>query len=555
MLLLHKIKEVIISVLPISLLVLLLHFTIAPLPAGMIAEFIVGSLLLVVGLALFLLGTDLGVLPMGQLMGDTLIKNKRLWITLILSFCIGFMVTLAEPDLHVLGEQLAGINPFIPKALLLIMVSVGVGLFVSVGMLRTIFNLSLKKVLFIGYNAVFALALFASPYLLPVSFDSGGVTTGPMTVPFIMAMCIGMAQIRPGVSKSSEEDSFGLVGLMSLGPIISCLILGVVFKQDMSSAFYEVGGSTSLGALLPKLMKEVMVALLPMIVIFLLFQFVFLKLPARHVLRMGVGMLYTYAGLVIFLLGVNYGFLPAGGYLGKTLASLPYNWILIPVGVLLGLTIVLAEPAVWVLTQQIEKITAGLISKKVMLATLSIGVAVAVGLAMLRVYTGLHIMWLLIPGYLAALLLMRYVDTVFTAIAFDSGGVASGVMASTFILPFALGACASIGHNVLTDAFGAVAMIAMIPLIAIQLLGLVFRLKRERVSEEHDELTRIEAEIEAEEEALMRQAQSLRAQALDLEQEADALRQRRMGLSGEAQDESPIPGAADGGQAPEARAE
>lgn len=522
-----KLKEVVVSVLPITVIVLILHFTIAPLAPGMLPQFVIGALLLIVGLALFLMGTDIGVLPIGQLMGGAIMKNKRLVFMLAASFLIGFMITLAEPDLHVLGDQLGKINPDIPKSMLLVVVSVGVGFFVSVGLLRTVFNLSLKTILFFGYVLVFILALFTSPYVLPVSFDSGGVTTGSMTVPFIMALCIGMAQIRPGLNKDSEEDSFGLVGLMSLGPIISTLVLGIIFKDDMSNALYEVEGLSSMGELLPRLVMEVAVALLPMIVIFLLFQFIFLKLPPRRVLRMGVGMIYTYLGLVVFLLGVNYGFLPAGSFLGETLALLSYNWIIVPVGVLLGLTIVLAEPAVWVLTQQIEKITAGLISKRAMLSTLSIGIAVAVGLAMLRIYTGLNILWFLVPGYLIALVLMRYVDTIFTAIAFDSGGVASGVMASTFILPFALGACAALGGNVLTDAFGAVAMIAMIPLIAIQLLGLVFRIKNERAQAEYAVLEQIEVQIEAEEAALLQQAKDLRAEASKLESKAEALRRKR----------------------------
>jgi len=505
-----------------------MHFTIAPLPNGMLLQFVTGAFLLTIGLALFLLGTEIGVLPLGQLMGNVLTKRRQLGLMLVLSFLIGFMVTLAEPDLHVLGDQLAGINPNIPKVMLLLVVSVGVGVFVSIGLLRTIFDLSLKKILLYGYGLVFVLAFFTSPYVLPVSFDSGGVTTGPMTVPFVMALCIGLAEYRSGAKKQSEEDSFGLVGLMSLGPIIATLMLGIVFNDDLSSAVYHIEGAASINELLPRLASEVGVALLPMIVIFLVVNAVFLKLPLRRILRMGVGMIYTYLGLVIFLLGVNYGFLPAGGYLGETLASMSYSWIIIPVGILMGLTIVLAEPAVWVLTQQIETITAGLISKRVMLATLSIGIAVAVGLSMFRIYTGLHIMWFLIPGYLLALILMRHVDTIFTAIAFDSGGVASGAMASTFVLPFALGACSAKGGNVLTDAFGVVAMIAMIPLIAIQILGVVFRLKSERSSGEYSVLAQIEGEIEAEEAALLEQAKALRTQASKLEMEAESLRQKRV---------------------------
>ena len=501
--LLGKFKEVLISVLPVTLIIIILHYTIAPLAPGMFPKFIAGSALLVIGLSLFLLGTDIGVLPMGELMGNTLAKSKGYIFLVIVGFFIGFMITMAEPDLHVLGEQFGIINPYVSKALLLVTVSAGAGLFVSIGLLRTAYNLSLKRILFVGYAIVFALVFFSSRYILPVSFDSGGVTTGPMTVPFAVALYIGLAHMRSSSAKESEDDSFGLVGLMSLGPIAAMLALGLVFKQDLSGAFYNLGNSISLSALLPRLAREVAVAFLPMIIIFLLFQIMYLKLALRKLLRLGVGILFTYIGLIIFLLGANYGFLPAGSQLGEQLASLSYNWVIIPAGIILGFTVVLAEPAVWVLTQQIERITAGLIPKRVMLVTLSIGIAVAVGLAMLRIYTGLHILWFLIPGYALALLLMNYVDTIFIAIAFDSGGVASGVMASTFVLPFALGACTAVKGNVLTDAFGAVAMIAMVPLIAIQLLGLVFKIKRVKAEAEFAELTKIEAEIEAEEEDLL----------------------------------------------------
>lgn len=526
--LVEKLKEVAISVLPITLIVIVMHFTIAPLEAGMLPRFFAGVLLLIAGLALFLLGVGIGILPMGQLLGTTLGKIKKLGTGMVFTFLIGFMVTMAEPDLHVLGEQFGSINPDIPKLMLLVVVSSGVGIFVSVGLLRSVFHWSLKKILFFGYVLVFVLAVLTSPYMLPVSFDSGGVTTGPMTVPFIMAFGIGLAKLSKGLGKDTEEESFGLVGLMSLGPIIATLILGTLYRNDLSRAAYEVAGPTYLGLLIPTVLSEVAIALSPMVAIFLYFQLTSLKLPLRRVTRIGVGIVYTYIGLVLFLLGVNYGFLPAGSYLGKTLSALPYNWIIIPIGVLLGFAVVLAEPAVWVLTEQIEKITSGLIPRRLMLATMSIGVAAAVGLAMLRIYTGLNIFWFLIPGYFAALYLMRSVDNMFTAIAFDSGGVASGVMASTFILPFALGATTGFGGNVLTDAFGAVAMIAMTPLIAIQTLGVVFRLKRERAVTEFETLAQIEAAIEAEEAALLKQAEELRQRAAELESRAEALRKRRL---------------------------
>ena len=335
-----------------------------------------------------------------------------------------------------------------------------------------------------SYVLVFALAFFVPRDFLAVAFDSGGVTTGPMTVPFIMALGVGISAIRS--DRHAADDSFGLVALCSIGPVLAVLILGMIFHPGDGAytppVLPEITDSVELWALfrsgLPTYMGEIAVSLLPITVLFGLFQAVSLKLSVRTLKKIGVGLVYTYIGLVLFLTGANVGFMPAGNYLGQVMAGLPHRWIIVPVGMVIGYFIVKAEPAVYVLNRQVEEITDGAIPSSAMGAALSAGVAASIGLAMVRVLTGVSILWFLIPGYAIAIVLSFFVPKIFTAIAFDSGGVASGPMTATFLLPFAQGACAAVGGIIVTDAFGVVAMVAMTPLIAIQVLGVVYQARQ-----------------------------------------------------------------------------
>ena len=330
---------------------------------------------------------------------------------------------------------------------------------------------------------MFILAFFSPSSFLAVAFDSGGVTTGPMTVPFIMAFGIGISAIRS--DRRAADDSFGLISLCSVGPILAVLLLSLIYRPD--SADYaetivpRLNTSTELAKLFteafPTYFHEIAVSILPIAAFFTVFQIFRLHLGRTPLIRIGIGLLYTYIGLVVFLTGVNVGFMPAGTYLGETLAGLSFRWIIIPIGMLIGYYIVKAEPAVYVLMRQVEELTSGAVTGGVLQKTLSIGVSVSIGLALTRVLTGISILWLVIPGYAIAMLLSLIVPDIFTAIAFDSGGVASGPMTATFLLPLAEGACIALGGNVVTDAFGVVSMVAMTPLIAIQLLGVAYRLK------------------------------------------------------------------------------
>ncbi len=477
--LLEKLEETLKAVLPVLAIVLVLCFTVAPIEPGIMLAFLLGAVLLIIGMMFFTLGADMAMTPIGENVGTGMTKTRKLWLMVALTFILGFIVTMAEPDLQVLAEQV----PSVPNIVLVLSVAAGVGIFLVSALLRMLYRVSLSHMLIVLYAAVFLLAYLAPGDYIAVAFDAGGVTTGPMTVPFIMAFGIGISAIRS--DERAEDDSFGLVALSSVGPILSVLVLSLIYKPE--SAEYvparipDIGDSVELWKLfageLPEYMKEMAVSLLPIIFFFSVFQFVFRQVPKRMLIRTGVGMIYTYVGLVFFLTGVNVGFMPAGNYMGQVLAGQPYKWLIVPAGMLIGFFIVRAEPAVFVLTRQVEDITSGAISAGAMGLSLSIGVAVSLGLAMVRVLTGISVFWFVIPGYAAALLLSFFVPKIFTAIAFDSGGVASGPMTATFLLPFAIGVCTNIGGNVVTDAFGVVAMVAMTPLITIQTLGLVYELR------------------------------------------------------------------------------
>ena len=358
----------------------------------------------------------------------------------------------------------------------------GVGIFLVVALLRILFQIPLNGLLIASYIVIFALAAFAPKDFLAVAFDSGGVTTGPMTVPFIVALGLGVSSTRS--DGKARAARFGLVALCSVGPILAVLVLALVYQAAgayVPNLVPEAGDSRELCRLFaqgfPVYAREMGAALAPIAAFFAVFQVVSLRMPRKNVLKIVVGLLYTYVGLVLFMTGVNVGFLPAGTYLGRQIAAQDQNWVLIPIGMLMGWFIVQAEPAVHVLNRQVEELTSGAIPGKAMSTSLSIGVAVSIGLAMLRVLTGVSIFVLLVPGYLCAIGLSFVVPKIFTAIAFDSGGVASGPMTATFLLPFAMGACETLGGNVVTDAFGVVAMVAMTPLITIQLLGLAYKWK------------------------------------------------------------------------------
>ena len=475
----EKLKEAAASVLPVTAIVAVLCLALVRVDVGLMLSFLLGSGLLILGMGLFTLGAELSMSRIGNLIGAKMTKSRKLWFILAVSFLLGVAITMAEPDLQVLATNV----PAIDKTVLIVTVSVGVGLFLMLCMVRILFSVSLRLLLIVFYALLFLGAFLSDAGFLSVAFDSGGVTTGPMTVPFIMALGVGVASIRS--DENAKADSFGLVALCSIGPVMAVMLLGAIYPTDtQADVNMVIGGfetTVELGGAylrsLPTYMLEVAMALLPIFVFFLLFQVFSLRLRKLPLTKIVMGVGYTFLGLVLFLTGVNVGFSPLGYVLGKELVTSRLSALLIPLAMLMGWFIIDAEPAVHILNKQVEELTSGAISAKAMGLSLSVAVALANGLAMVRVLTGLPILYFLLPGYAVALGLSFFVPRTFTAIAFDSGGVASGPLTATFMLPLAMGACTALGGNVMTDAFGLVALVAMMPLITVQVMGGIYVLK------------------------------------------------------------------------------
>ena len=478
----EKFREAVASVLPITLIVTIVCFSFVPVTTDLMLSFLIGSVLLIVGMALFTLGSEVSMTQIGTHMGAKLTKSRKLWLILTVSFLLGVAITVAEPDLQVLATNV----PNIDTTVLIITVSVGVGIFLLLSMLRILLVIPLRWMLLGFYALIFILAALVDKDFLAVAFDSGGVTTGPMTVPFIMALGVGVSSIRS--DSHAQTDSFGLVALCSIGPILAVMLLGFIYRGSADGTAAMVlsnyQDTVELGhnyiSSLPAYLKEVVIALLPIVAFFLVFQVVSLRLRRLPFMRILVGLVWTCVGLVLFLTGVNVGFSSLGYILGERLAAPGLRYWLIPLSMLMGWFIINAEPAVHVLNKQVEELSAGAISAKAMGISLSIAVSSAMGLSMVRVLTGISILWFIVPGYVLALVMAFFVPQTFTAIAFDSGGVASGPLTATFMLPFAMGACTAMGGNIMTDAFGIVAMVAMMPLITVQAMGVVYVIKSRR---------------------------------------------------------------------------
>ena len=487
----EKLGESLMSVLPITAIVAAICFFVTPVSSDVMMLFFVGAIFLVFGISLFSLGAESSMSLIGERIGASLSKSKKIWLIALVSFLVGIITTIAEPDLQVLATQAAEI----PSDVLILTVGIGVGIFLSIAMLRIVFNIKLYKLLIFLYIILFAISFFVPSNFLPLAFDSGGVTTGPITVPFIIALGIGAASIR--TDKNSESDSFGLVALCSIGPIIAVMILGLIFRISNTQYIpYEIAAVNSTREIaltfieaIPKYSLDVLKSILPIIVFFALYNLFTLRLAGRELVKIFIGFLYTFIGLTVFLTGVNIGFLPVGNLLGIELVKNVDRELMLPIMMLIGFFIVKAEPAVQVLIRQVNDITDGKVSERIMEATLSIGMMIALVISCLRAWYGVPITVFLIPGYILALGLALFSPGIFTGIAFDSGGVASGPMTASFILPLMIGVCEASGRtnaNVLQDAFGLVSMVAMMPLIVIQIVGVMYKYKREKYFKEEE---------------------------------------------------------------------
>lgn len=494
-LLFEKIKESLFSVLPVFIIVIILavvgHFTNAfPLTnienLWTFVMFLIGSFMLVAGLSLFSLGADLSLLKVGEQVGNYLTNKRKLWLLLLVGFLIGIIITIAEPDLLVLAKSFS-----LPDAVLIIAVGVGVGVFLAVALLRIVLQVRLVSLLLVLYIITFILAFIVSinnPAFIPVAFDSGGVTTGPMTVPFILALGLGVAHARGG--KKSNDDSFGLVALCSVGPIIAVLVLGL-FTAPSGDAGAVEEAVLNFGQMIMHVLHtfglklgDVGLAILGITTFIIIFEFALLRIKFKKFIKIFVGLIYVLLGVAIFLAGAEIGFWKIGQIIGLVFGSSDIKWLIIPIGMVIGFFVVMAEPSVQVLNKQVEGITAGSISRKTMLFTLAIGVAISIGLSFLRIILQIPMLYILVPGYAIALILTLFAPKIFSAIAFDSGGVASGPMTATFLLPMATGLITALCENVEGSggtiaefSYGTVALVAMTPLIVIQILGLIYKIK------------------------------------------------------------------------------
>jgi len=484
-LLFQKFKEIFFIVLPIVIIVLILNFTVTSLETPLIIRFFIGVLLIILGLAIFLLGVEIGITPIGNLIGSTITKTNKIYIVILAGLILGFFISITEPDLHILAGQIDSIvSGQVSKHNIILIVSVGIAVMLVLGLIRIVRNLQLHKVLTGLYLLVFILALFTSPEFLAISFDASGATTGAITVPFILALAVGVSRLKKD-SRASESDSFGLVAIVSVGPIISLMILSILRKTDKITGSLDqstTGYSSIIEPFIKKLpfiVIEVLFALLPILIIFLILQRISFKLPGKAFRKILKGILYTLIGMVFFLLGVNASFMDVGSIMGYSVACLENKDILVMIGFILGAVTVLAEPAVHLLTHQIEDVSSGYVKRKFVLISFSIGIGFAVALSMLRILTpGIELWHYLLPGYLISLTMTYFVPRLFVGIAFDSGGVASGPMTATFILAFTQGAAEAIeGANVLTDGFGMIAMVALTPIVALQVLGFILSMR------------------------------------------------------------------------------
>jgi len=473
------------AILPITVIVILLNLTLTPLGLPLLIRFLIGAVLITLGLTIFLFGVDIGITPIGELMGEVITKSGKIWIVILSGLFLGFFISVAEPDLYILANQVSMVTAGdLGKMIIVVVVSLGIAAMLALGLLRILYGYPLFKLLTVLYAGILILSLLNSRAFLAISFDASGATTGALTVPFILALGLGVAAMKKD-SKASEKDSFGLVAIASTGAIMALLIMNLITGSSELNGSLEAAITPSRALIAPFLDKlphisyEILIALIPLIILFTGTNFTKSKPDRYSFNRILKGILYTYIGLVMFLLGVNGGFMEVGTAVGYQLAALDSKLYLILVGFLLGLVTILAEPAVYVLTRQIEDVTSGYVRRREVMIALSIGVALSVALSMIRIIVPEVQLWhYLLPGYILSIGFMFIVPKLFIGIAFDSGGVASGPMTATFILAFAQGAAESIEHaNVLIDGFGMIAMVAMTPIITIQILGLLYKIK------------------------------------------------------------------------------
>lgn len=473
----YKITHTLLSILPIALIVIILGTTIVPVSGYKMTIFIISTIFLIIGMELFSRGADSAVLPMGEKIGNHLSKSRKLIYFIICSLLFGFIITLAEPDLLILAEQVININ----KWLFIFVVAVGFSIFMMIAVMRIIFQVKITTILFISYSIIIILMFFVPTNMLPIALDSGAVVSGPISVPFILALGTGISAVR--ASKNSKDDSFGLIALINIGPILMIMILS--FFIDPNVVYTEISHKltgnlfSDFGWPILENLYKIAITLTPITIIFFIFNFTTLKLPSKKINKIIIGIVYTFIGLTLFLTGVSVGYLEMAGIIGSTI-TIQYNWLIIPLSVLIGLVIIFAEPAVHVLNKKIEEITGGIITKRVMMIAMAIGVSISLLLAVFRAIYEINIFFIVLPFYILILSLLFFIPKIFVPIAFDSGSVASGSMSACFLLPFVIGISQALGNNIMASAFGTIALVSTTPILIIQILGLIYKIIRNR---------------------------------------------------------------------------
>ena len=477
-----KCRESAVSILPFFAIIMVLYLVFLPFNLATTLALLVATLIMIVGMALFNVGVDMSTMKMGGYVGSHLSRSRKLSFMAILSFVLGFMVTISEPDLMVLAEQVPGISS---KWVILITVSLGTGIFLLLSTIRTIFRLSIKKILIISYALSLILSFvttwIGSGNFVPLSFDAIGVTTGAMSVPFIMSFGLGICAVRSG--KNNQEDGFGLIALASIGPVIAILLVSLFIRTDSTIAAESVARIETFadwgvlfGSSILSYLKEVFIVIIPIFIFFVWYNYRYLKYPKSTILRMFFGLIYCYIGLVIFLTGVASGYLPTADLLGFSIASSDLKWALIPISLVIGAVLIFAEPAVHVLNKQVEDITGGVIRKRTMLVGISIGVAIAMFLVVLRALLGFSFMLILVPLIILLIVISIYTPRLFVGIAFDSGGAAAGSLSASFVLPFILGICKALEFDGMLYGFGTIAIISILPTIVIEIMGVRYQM-------------------------------------------------------------------------------
>ncbi len=480
---LNKVKEVFISVFPVTLIVFLIHFIWVPLSSEQIESFSVGAFLVLIGLSIFLSGIDESIDPIGHKVGRSLTRTNSLALVITVSLILGFFISFAEPDLHILAQQVDKVTAGqFPKNLMVVVVSIGLGVMMTLGQIRILYSIPLQYVFLLAYGIIAILSLLSSREFLAIAFDASGATTGAITVPFLLALAGGVSAMKKRSDKS-EVDAFGLVGIASSGAIIGVLLTGLIMGVEKLGGELPVEAVSDDGILkhylhlIPQTLWESLMSLGPILIAYLIFYFVDKPRRKSEFISIFRGMFFTYIGLSIFLLGVYGGFMDVGSYLGVGMGSLDSKVPALLVGFILGLVTVLAEPAVYVLTHQVEDVTGGYVRRPLVLAFLSVAVGLAIFLSILRILVpGIQLWMFLLPGFGISVIAAFMVPELFVGIAFDAGGVASGPMTATFALAFVQGLSRAVpGADVIVDGFGMIAIVAAMPILSLQLLGIIYK--------------------------------------------------------------------------------